>query len=154
MNEDDFDRFVDACLQELKEKQAQLEAHYGLGRMGRWWIDQEKQSLDFFDEQDRLKVRFSITPIGSFAANTDTWKWAWANPHIKQALRDKAVKLKELHGKTDYDLFNDDGLFESDMVMAWELAAIAVNHLGALGCYKAPNKETHLFLALEAALSS
>lgn len=153
MNEDDFDRFVDACLQELKVKQAQLEDHYGLSRMGRWQIDQKRQSMDFFDEQNQLSISFSITPIGSFAANIDTWKWAWANPHFKQPLRDKAATLKALHSKTDYDLFKDDGQFETDMVMAWELAAMAVNHLGALGCYKAPNREVHLFLALESVLA-
>lgn len=152
MNEDDFDRFVDTCVQELKDKQALLEAQYGLGGMGRWWIDQEKQSLDFFDAQDVLKIRFSITPIGSFAASKETWKWAWANSHIKAPLREKAGALKELHARTGYDLFNDDGLFEADMAMAWELAAMAVHHLGGLGCYKAPNQETHLFLALDAVL--
>lgn len=153
MNEDDFDQFVETCLQELKAKQATLEAQYGLGGMGRWHIDQDQQSLDFFDASNELKIRFSVTPIGSFAANTETWKWAWANPHIKPAMREKAATLKTLHDKTEYDLFKDDGMFESDMVMAWELAAMAVNHLGALGCYKAPNQETHLFLALDAVLT-
>lgn len=154
MNEDEFDLLVESCLQELKQKQASLEKQYGLSRLGRWDIDQKQQRLNFFDENNQASISFSVTPIGSFAANEETWKWAWANPHIKQGMRDKAAALKELHGKTDYDLFKDDGMFETDMVMAWELAAIAVNHLGALGCYKAPNQEVHLFLALDAVLPS
>jgi hypothetical protein len=39
--------------------------------------------------------------------------------------------------------------FAADEAMAWELAAMAVAHLSAAGCYRGPSGHLHVFLAIE-----
>jgi len=149
MTENEFDELLQTASERLKARQAALEARFGLSRMNRWLFDHHRGVLDFYSDDGSLQVSFETTPIGTFSSTQDTWKWAWANGHLDQALRDKSAAFKALAARTDYDLFADAEPVQADAGMAWELAALAVDHLGALGCYRAPNRETWLFLALE-----
>lgn len=149
MNEEQFDHLLLDCSQALKEKQARLESHYGLAAMSRWNFDRARMALDFHGADGHRQISFAVTPIGTFSVTQETWKWAWANGNLEQPLRDKAEAFKELAARTDYDLFKDAEAFQVDAGMAWELAALAVEHIDAVGCYRAPNRETWLFLALE-----
>lgn len=149
MNEAEFDQLLLDCSEALKTKQARLESHFGLGSMGRWFFDQHRGALDFFAADGARQVSFSVTPIGTYSTTQDTWKWAWANGHLEQPLRDKAAAFKELAERTDYELFADAEPIQVDAGMAWELAALSVAHIDAIGCYRAPNRDTWLFLALE-----
>jgi hypothetical protein len=45
------------------------------------------------------------------------------------------------------DVFRQ-GTFEANEPMAWELAAMAVAHLSAAGCYRGPVCLLHVFLAI------
>lgn len=154
MNEDEFEAFLEASTAALQQKQEALEKQYSLSKMGRWTLDHHEGHLDFLDELGRRKLRFVTTPIGTFASKRESWKWAWANDKIEKPWRERADKLRSLYEKTEYDLFREEDEFAVDEVMAWELAAMAVAHLGALGCYRAPNRDVLLFLALEHPLSS
>ncbi len=149
MTEEEFDRLLLDCAQELKHKQALLDEHYALSHLGRWQLDQEKGILAFFDTDGSHRVSFAVVPIGTFSTAMETWKWGWANSHLPQSLRAKAEPLKAIYERTDFDLFVNPEEFSVDEGMAWELAAIAVRHLGAIGCYRARNQQTYLFLALE-----
>lgn len=149
MNDEEFDAFLASCCQALAVKQAELDGRYGLTAQRRWHFDDHEGVLIFFGDDGRAQLRFAVTPIGTYAANQETWKWAWANGHIEQPLRDKAQALQGLFGVTDYECFIEAEPFAVDEGMAWELAAAAVHQLGALGCYRAPNREIQLFLALD-----
>ncbi len=149
MNEVEFDQLLADCSATLKTKQARLESHFGLSGMRRWFFDHHRGAIDFFAADGSRKVSFAVTPIGTYSSGQDSWKWAWANGHLEQPLRDKAAVFKELAERTDYDLFAEAEPIQADAGMAWELAALAVAHIDAIGCYRAPNRETWLFLALE-----
>lgn len=124
----------------LKKKQENLSQDYSLSDMGRWWLDQETATIQFFDEHDRLTVEAQVINIGSFAPKRLSWMWAWGNPTVPAKLRQKALPLKELQAITGIDLFAFDQAFTlENEAMAWELAAIAVQHLNARGCYRAPS---------------
>ncbi|MDQ8037660.1 MAG: hypothetical protein REI12_09570 [Pedobacter sp.] len=149
MNEDEFEDFLAQSVSALQEKQAELEQLYDLSKMSRWTLDEHAGTLSFMDELGRRLRTFAVTPIGTFASNRDSWKWAWANDKIEKPWRERADKLRSLYDVTDYDLFKEEGEFAVDDVMAWELAAMAVQHLGSLGCYRTPNREVFLFLAID-----
>lgn len=153
MTEVEFDALLQRCSEALKAKQADLETRYGLSRMSRWQFDPHRSALDFFADDGSRQVSFTVTPVGTYSTTQDSWKWAWANGHLEQPLRDKAAAFKALAASTGYDLFADAEPIQVDAVMAWELAGLAVAHIDALGCYRAPNRETWLFLALEHALA-
>jgi len=140
VSEHTFERLLETAMAALMSKQEELQRLYTLGDMERWWLDQESATLKFFDAHDRLAVEAQILNIGSFSPKHSSWKWAWSNPTVPQALREQALPLKELQAITGYELFgNDEAVALEDESMAWELTAIAVQHLGALGCYRAPS---------------
>jgi hypothetical protein len=150
MNDDEFGCFLDEATEELRQKQDSLTTQHGFGSYSRWWFEQETQVLQFFDERDALRLEADIIDIGSFSPQSNTWLWAWANVSVLPALREKSGKIKELEAVTGYALFGDANTFEADGPMAWELAALAVKHLGAMGCYRAPSSTggPHSFLAI------
>lgn len=148
MTENEFDTLLASCMAELDRRQAVLEAQYNVSKMNRWSLDHHSGLLDFFDAAGIHRLRFPTTPIGTWASRQETWKWAWANTHIDADWRHKAAPLKALAAQTDFELFQEADTLAADESMAWELTAIAVRHLGAQGCYRAPNHDTYLFLAL------
>ncbi|MFK7699820.1 DUF6882 domain-containing protein [Pseudomonas caspiana] len=84
-------------------------------------------------------VEARILDIGSFAPKRLSWKWAWSNPTVLEESRERVLPIKELQAILGVGLFGDEEAFSiEDEAMAWELAAIAVHHLNALGCYRAP----------------
>ncbi len=151
MTGEEFDNFVNAANEELEEKQDQLGEKHGLGSFARWHFNQETSLLQFFDKKDRLAVEADVIDIGSYSPKSNTWKWAWSNESVLPPLREKSARLKELEGVTGIALFSQEAAFEvEDEAMAWELAAIAVKHLGAIGVYRVPSSSggPHGFLAI------
>lgn len=151
MSEQTFEHLLETSMAALMDKQQALHEQYALGDMARWWLDQETATVQFFDEQDRLAVEGQILNIGSFSPEHSNWKWAWSNPSIPEPLRERALALKELEASTGMGFFGAEEAFSlEDESMAWQLAAIAVQHLGALGCYRAPSSANGptVFLAI------
>jgi hypothetical protein len=86
-----------------------------------------------------LSVEADVVDISSFAANSSTWMWGWANQTLLPPLRERSRALLGLRDLTGFDLFGHDHAFKiEDEAMAWDLAALSVLHLGALGCYRVP----------------
>lgn len=140
MNDEQFEAFLADANQELAAKQETLMQEYGLGKYRRWRWQQETGVLQFFDAGDHFVLEADSIDIGSYAAKSHTWMWAWANNSILPWLRQKAEKLKELRQITAMDLFAKDHAFTlDDESMAWELTAMSVKHLKAVGCYRAPS---------------
>jgi hypothetical protein len=148
MTDSEFDSFVATCNAELEEKQAALEQQFGLGRYARWAYDGTTGLLTFADDRGVTVVRAETTQIGSYSQNTQTWKWAWANASIPDAQRVKSLRLKGLYDLTGIDVFRQES-FVADEQMPWEIAAMSVHQLGALGCYRGPAKHLHVFFALD-----
>lgn len=151
MTDEEFVQFVDSAVAELGEKQERLKVEYGLSSHARWHFDQETAKLAFFDEQDRKVLEADVIDIGSWASNSNTWKWAWANVTVLPGLRTKAEPLKELSTVTGVGIFSEEAAFPlEDESMAWSLAAMSVRHLDALGVYRAPSSARPLvsFLAI------
>jgi hypothetical protein len=150
---DDDQRFADlaACAyEELEAKQERLETEYKIGSFARWHYDQDTALLRFFDENGRARLVAEYIDIGSFSRKSRTWKWAWSNSSVPPEMRQKADRLRELCTSTAQPIFHQEDAFEIDESRAWELAAIAVMHLGAVGCYRAPASDggLYVFLAL------
>jgi hypothetical protein len=140
MTDEEFDAFVEAANAELEAKQDQLGEEYGMGSFSRWHFDQATAKLTFFDEKDQLALEADVIDIGSYATKSNTWMWAWGNESVLPDLRKKSEKLKELEALTGVGIFGEEHAFSiEDEATAWELTAVAVKHLGAMGCYRAPS---------------
>jgi hypothetical protein len=77
--------------------------------------------------------------------------WGWSNPSLLAAVRERAGATMGLAARTGLPIFERDGAFRIEgEAMAWQLTGMAVKHLGALGCYRAPAGASLSFLAVMA----
>lgn len=140
MTDDEFDVFLQVANDELKVKQAELQRDYALGGMKRWWFDQNTEQLQFFNHDDKPVIVAQVVYIGSFSPKQASWKWGWSNASLLPGLREKSLSLKQLETVTGFDLFGKEAAFSiGEEAMAWALAALAVQQLRAVGCYRAPS---------------
>ena len=142
MTESEFESFLAVANEELRYRQDSLKTQYRIGSFARWWYEQATAKLQFFNQANQIVLEADIIHVGSYSAKSNTWKWGWSNDSVLPCLRQKTETLKELESITGYDLFGSEAAFEvEDESQAWELTAIAVKHLGAIGCYRAPSSE-------------
>lgn len=152
MTASEFEAFVDAAVDELSRKQDALISEHDFGDFERWSFDQTSEKLEMFDAADMKIIEADVINIGSYARQSNTWKWAWSNESVLPALREKSMRLKALERITGRRMFVVPNAFQLDEeCMAWELAAIGVQHLDAMGVYRAPHESgLHTFLAITA----
>ena len=148
MTDDEFQKFLERSMSEIHRKQDLLSSGYGLGTFAAFWFDQAKGTLEFRDHLGRTQLLASVVPIGSHSVRSNTWMWAWANPSILPPLRKQAEALRELATETGVAAFEQPTIAVTANEMPWELAAFAVHRLGALGAYKAPGRDSDLYLAI------
>lgn len=152
MNDNEFELFLTSATEELKNKQDTLTKIYGFGSHKRWMFENDKAKLQFFNHDDQLVIEADIIDIGSYSPSASTWKWAWAYESITPQLKADSLRIKELEDITDLVVFGNKEPFEADEYLAWELAAMAVKHLNALGCYRAFSsaRNVNMFFAITA----
>lgn len=142
MTDEEFDAFFEIVTDELKQKQNELQVKHGIGEFDRWWYEQATSKLQFYNADDHQILEADTIDIGSYSPKSITWKWAWSNESVLPSLRKQSEVFKELESITGYDIFGTEYAFEiEDQNMAWGLAAFAVNHINALGCYCAPSSK-------------
>lgn len=146
MTDEQFDKFLDNCYEELEHKQSKLFEEYNIGRYESYWFDQCTKTLQF-KNRDKVELEFRIVCIGTWSHLKNTWMWGWSNESFTEEIRHDAEGLKKLKALTGFDIFEDVG-FKCDEGMAYEITAMGVNQLNALGMYKIPGQRSQLFLAL------
>jgi hypothetical protein len=148
MTDEEFEEFLDRAQDELEQKQALLMESDGFGQHKDFWFDQLTGMLQLKGANGDVKVEADVTLIGSFSPSAGTWRWAWSNESIVDALRKKSERFKELEAITGMEFFAVPA-FEADEQMAWDVVAICVSHLGATGCYRMPSKGLEVFAAID-----
>lgn len=144
---DQFMQFLSQATEELGQKQEDLSAVFGFstGRCARWHFDQRKALLEMFDKADNKLFEADVVDIGSYASNSESWKWAWANDSVLPALRQASARIRELSAVTGINLFErEEPILAEDESFAWDMVACAVKHLGALGVFRAPSESRPL----------
>jgi hypothetical protein len=151
VEDQEFQAFLDSAVDELERKNHLLRETYGIGSLARWWFDQALQKVQFFDNDDTLAVEAEAIAIGSFAPQSKSWRWAWANDTALPEMRQRSESLRQLAQVTGFTVFSQEHAFEVDNEeMAWEFVALSVRHLGASGGYRIPssNRALYTYLAL------
>jgi hypothetical protein len=148
MTEAGFEQLVARWLEDLRAKQETLQNVYGLGKYDRYDRERDEGVIRFSNADDDRTLVADATDIGTYSCKTRTWMWAWANDSVSSAGREKSARVKTLALLTGSPLFRDPH-FAADEYLAWELAAAAVHHLGALGCYRAPSDQLWIFLTID-----
>jgi len=140
LTEAEFRVFLEAAVEELRHKNNLLQEQHQIGSFARWWHEQGTAKLQFLDEAGLVRLEADTIHVGTYSPKSDTWRWAWGNDSVLPHLRMRALALRKLQAITGYDLFGNEHAFKiEEESMAWELAAISVKHLDALGCYRGPS---------------
>ncbi len=150
MDEQTFDAYVEEAYAWLLDRQAELEERYhiGTGHYDDFWYEQHVGYLQFLIE-DTVEIEFPIIFIGSWNNQRESYMWSWANEYTIQERRDEGLPLRELADITGKSIFTYESPFDCDEQMAWQLAAMAARHLGAIGVYRAPEGDAlEIFLAI------
>ena len=96
-----------------------------------WSADMVKGTLSFGDD-----IEFPIQVIGTYAFDSETWLWAWAN--TESGLSDELLNdVKKLHayGKENDIEFLTSAEFEADQTNVHAIGIIASGLLGASAYY-------------------
>lgn len=147
MNDEELQKYIDICYEELEKKQQYLMDVFGFGSFDRFQHDFEKEEIYLLQDSE-IKVKAKILPIGSFNTESSTWMWAWANEAFPDFLREKASQLKKLEDVTGFEIFGNK-MAEINQDMVWEIAGMSLSLLGFDGVYRGPSKNTQYFYALK-----
>ena len=138
-----FEEMLTGAMEELRLK---TEAHqvWGLGRLARWDLSQDEGILRFTDPDGTI-AEAPAQIVGDLDTDSGTWLWAWANPHVNEALTKHARAVKEYgraHGvpklaEGEWPATEDDG---------WKRAALAASLNGAQGAYRGPAGNVLVFI--------
>lgn len=139
MSDDEFFAFLNACRNELAEKQFAFTARIA-GAL-RWQYEMADGSLTIGE------TRFGMTPIGTFSSQYQSWLWAWANEDFPECARADSRQIQGLHAVTGFQVFLDPGIGAS-ADDAGDFVALAVHQIGAIGFFRCPSDGPALHLAV------
>jgi hypothetical protein len=142
MSDGQFSAFLAACRNELAGVQARFQQR--IRDAGQWFYDLSDCTLRIGGQS------FSITPIGTYSAEYQSWLWAWANDEFPLLAREASKRLQTLHTVTGFHVFTNPGIGASANE-ADDFVALSVHSLGAIGFFRVPSESRQastLFLAV------
>ncbi len=135
------------AVHQLMDKQDRLKADYGTSAWPRYDYDVDAGTLTFSDN-GVVKVVAEIQVVGTVGSKD--WLWGWANDHWPEAVvadMETVVSFGESNGIQELisGYVKDTDLNQ----LGWELTAVAVRVLNAVGAYRPPSETGALFLLIK-----
>lgn len=146
MNGEEIGGLLNLCYAELDAKQEYLINEYQLGSYERFVYDKERKVLQFRNDAHNV-LEFYVIIIGTWSGKSKTWTWAWANSNMALEVQKEASGLKAMAETTGFNVFEIHS-FECNEGDAYDITALVVHHLEAMGMYRVPEEDGHLFLAI------
>lgn len=144
MTEKNFKLFLISSIKEFEAKQNKLFSD--IGSYEEYWFDQVTKTLQF-KNNGKVQASYSVICIGTWASQEENWMWCWANASFISEVRKEAECLKWLEDKTGVSIFREP-FFECPENRVYELVAMSVNYLNAIGLYRVKGDENDLYIAL------
>lgn len=144
-----WDGYVGSCCAELERKQEKFRRDFGIDKYKRWDWDQATGQL-VFSNKDVPAVIADFVFIGSVSTASNTWLWAWANFSLAENLRKQGLEVRETGERENFPHLAE-ARWSADEHDGWDMAAVAVHVLGAIGVYRTPGESGTTFLALMSA---
>jgi hypothetical protein len=127
----------------LYAQQDTCEAVYKIGGYQRWYYDQPTGKLTFSDS-GVAKLIIDYEEVGSLSLKSNTWLWAWANPHLEEVVKSEISRVRDYGKKRDFKKLTDRK-WKADEYDGWEMTAIAAYLLKAKGAYRVPSSDSLLY---------
>jgi hypothetical protein len=127
----------------LNKQQDTCNLVYKINTYQDWYYDQLTGELTFSNNGVK-KLIIDYEEVGSVSEITNTFLWAWANPHLEEKIKSTISKVKQYGEERNFEkLINRK--WTADEYDGWEMTEIAAYLLKAKGAYRVPAKEGKLF---------
>jgi hypothetical protein len=147
VKDEEFEAFLERALTELRTKQADLFASFGIGDNERFVVDFVSCLLTFFVGEVPT-AEASILPLGTHSLDKQRYRWAWSDEGLPMDVRDASRKTQGLYDLTGFDMFKE-ATFQCDEAMAWEITAMSCSVLSAHGAYRIPNGSNQHYVLIQ-----
>ena len=138
-----FENLSKKAYEYLNKQQDICNSVYKIGTYQNWYYDQLTGELTFSDNGVK-KLIIEYEEVGSVSEVTNTFLWAWANPHLEEKIKTEILKVKEYGQKRNFKkLVNSK--WTADQYDGWEMTAIASYLLKTKGAYRVPTSNDKLF---------
>ena len=127
----------------LNNQQDSSKVVYNIGRYQNWYYDQYTGELTFSDSGVK-KLIIEYEEVGSLSFKSNTWLWAWANPHLEDKIKSEITLVRDIGTKRNFEKLKNPK-WTADEYDAWEMTAIAAYLMKAKGAYRAPSRDSSLF---------
>ncbi|HEY6505994.1 MAG TPA: hypothetical protein VIZ28_18595 [Chitinophagaceae bacterium] len=108
-----------------------------------WYYDQYTGELTFSDN-DTTKLIIDYEEVGSLSFKSNTWLWAWENPHLEEKIKSKIGLVRDYGIKRGFEKLKNPK-WTADEYDSWEMTAIAAYLMNAKGAYRVPSKDSTLY---------
>ncbi|MDB6079731.1 MAG: hypothetical protein JWO82_3478 [Akkermansiaceae bacterium] len=144
MDYTEYEELVAQATAYLKAANTKVNRFFGIGDCAFYQYDLRNREI-WWSDPGVPKVRAQVTIVGSTSAESDTWMWSWANPHLQDVDIGPIAQVREFGADAGIAKLTDPTWpgTEDD---AWEMTAIASRLLEAEGAYRSPGKNGSLFL--------
>ena len=125
---------------EYLRKQQEICTHnFKLLEYKSWLYDQTTGKLTFSDDGvEQLVIDYE--EVGSVSYNSNTWLWAWANPHLEDKIKSEITTVRDYGHQRDLEKLVTPK-WKAREVDGWEMTAIAAYLLNAKGAYRIPHSD-------------
>jgi len=119
-------------------RQDELREVYRLDHWSRWDWDQDARRI-VFSEGGVPKVAADIQFEGSISTETNTWLWAWANPHLEPGMWRDILEVRRFGEAHSVEQLTTPK-WPADEVDGWEMTSVSAYVLQAKGVYRTPRE--------------
>jgi hypothetical protein len=138
-----FDNLSKRSYEYLNLQQDTCKAVYKISDYENWYYDQITGELTFSDNGIK-KLIIDYEEVGSLSFKSNTWLWAWANPHLEEKVKSKIGSVRDYGQKRGFERLTDSK-WTADEYDGWEMTAIAAYLMKAKGAYRIPSSDSMLY---------
>ena len=139
-----FDDLSKKAYEYLNEQQDICNSYFRMGTYQNWFYDQLTGELTFSDDGIK-KLIIDYEEVGSVSEVTNTFLWAWENPHLEPTIKSQITKVREYGLSRNFEKLVTPK-WTADQYDGWEMTAIASLLLKTKGAYRVPTKDATLFV--------
>jgi hypothetical protein len=140
----EFEKFIKESTAYLRACNDRANLSFGIGEYARYEYDLFRNEI-WWSDSEGAKVRGKVTVVGSWSSKSDTWLWAWANPHFNDVEIGPIDQVRSFGEQEEIPKLTEQK-WEAEEVDGWEMTSVSARLLESQGAYRSPDSSGSLFL--------
>ncbi len=138
-----FENYKSQCVRDILLLQPEFMRLYVIDIYKNWFYD-HSIGVFHFKSDGGNDLYFKYVDVGSFSTTTNTWNWSWDNKTTPRHVSAALEKVKAFGVANNFNNLTT-GLFEGDEYTGWEMTAISLKLLNAIGAYRIPSEQLFIY---------